>query len=1046
MANTKTYTGGSKSSSPWREIRIVLEETATNVTNNTSSISYEVWLDNGNTNFSQVRIGCKVVIDSVTVLDRAYSSSSQYSCGRNESVKIASGTTTVTHGTDGTKSIASGKISATCSSAGIVVSQTVTSNSAWALTNIARASSVSISTNTTVMGQARTITITKSNSTFRHKLYYKFASQSTYTAITSSYITATTQSFTPPTSLASLLTNAKSGTGTIMCETYTSSGTTAIGSSTCSFTATIPASPITLSGGTWIGDSLSITLGRASNNITHTLTYKFGTQTSATQIATGVGASTSWTPTSAQKTAMVQAVATDNASGSGTITCTTYNGTATVGTTTKTWTGKIPASTFTRSSASVTMGGSQTFTITRAGSNITHKLTYAFGSLTNKSIGTGIGTSKSWTVPTSLASQLSNASSGTCTVTLTTYNGTVTCGSTSTVTFTAVAPASTFTLSATSAAMGTGTLAITINRATTNMTHTVAYKFNSDSTYTNISTSAEDSASWSPAYTLASKIPSATSGTWNISVTTKIGSATVGSASVKNVTLTVPNNSTTQPTLASISYAPSPNNVAPSGNSNFNGMYIVGMTRVSATFTPTTKYSATIPPTGAVLSVGGATAASGTATSGTAKTLTASKAISSAGSLTAFVKVTDSRGYVKQSANTTITAYAYSEPTVVPRSGSKVICGRSTSSGTLSSSGTYLHIEAGRTITSLNSKNYGSLEYKLYNASGTLVKSEYILSATATETESVSFTSSTAIVPDLTSTYRVVLTAYDRFGNDTTYTIYIPTDSITMDFRPGGTGVGIGMFSQGSDQFDVGWDSWYHKSIRPYELVNYDNRGAGSTSRFVPVGCYSFSDLGIASDVGLSTFLETWLKKICEQYSGLTNDIFVGAATPNARGVIMCEIYNTSTLTDGLPEYSAGIFRALDSGGRIFTFGTNHYTFYYSVFIPTSEQVNSSVTYVDNTVVSSISSTLRRQGDVCTFDFSLVPTGTAGGSSYVQIGTIPSVYRPQNNVMITTPVFGATFYYAVIRVRSTGAVEIYKNNASTAGINGNMTWISAVFQ
>lgn len=1045
MANTKTYTGGSKSSSPWREIRIVLEETATNVTNNTSTIAYEVWLDNGNTYFNTIKIGCKVVIDSVTVLDRAYSSSSQYSCSKNSSVKIASGTTTVTHGTDGTKSIASGKISATCSSAGVVATQTVTSNSAWALTTIARASSVSISTNTTVMGQARTITITRASSSFTHTLTYTFGSASGTIATKTA---STSVSFTPPASLAAQLTNAKSGTGTITCTTY--NGDSSIGSSTCSFTATIPASSITLSGGTWIGDALTITLGRASSNITHTLTYKFGTQTSATQIATGVGASTSWTPTSAQKTAMVQAVATDNASGSGTITCTTYNGTATIGTTTKTWTGKIPASTFTRSSASVTMGGSQTFTITRAGSNITHKLTYAFGSLSNQSIGTGIGTSKSWTVPTSLASQLSNASSGTCTVTLTTYNGTVTCGSTSTVTFTAVAPASTFTLSATSVAMGTGTLTITINRATTNMTHTVAYKFNSDSSYTNISTTAGDSASWSPAYTLASKIPSATSGTWNISVTTKIGTATVGSASVKNVTLTVPNNSTTQPTLASISYAPSPNNVSPSGHSNFNGMYIVGMSKVSATFTPTTKYSATIPSTGAVLSVGGATAASGTATSGTAKTLTASKVISSAGSLTAFVKVTDSRGYVKQSANQTITAYAYSEPAVVPKSGaSKVVCGRSTQSGTLSSSGTFLHIEAGRTITSLNSKNYGSLEYKLYNSSGTLIKSEYILAATATATESVSFTSSSAIVSDLTSTYRVVLTAYDRFGNDTTYTINIPTDSITMDLRPGGTGVGIGMYSQGANRLDVGWESYFSHRILLDRISSLKTGSvSGVRSHVVVAEALNYQDVGLPVSQPGEVFAEAWLKTICEQYPDYQNTIFIGQAVTGSSAYIICFIYDTSITQNGIPQYSFGIYVPYTTPtaiGVMSKFGTAAYTYYFHNINRTATETGTMTYDNTQTIISEAqfgTCVLRRSGNVCSLRVSMTPT-SGSSTSFVNIGTIPTGFRPSEWYYWSFPGWNSPSTMYGIQIGTSGQFQLYKNNSSTTTIRATLTWITA---
>lgn len=85
-------------------------------------------------------------------------------------------------------------------------------------------------------------------------------------------------------------------------------------------------------------------------------------------------------------------------------------------------------STFNASASSVNIGDSVTFTITRASSAFTHKLTYKFGSATG-TIGSDIGTSKAWTVPTSLANQIPNATSGTCTITCTTYNGTTNIGS-----------------------------------------------------------------------------------------------------------------------------------------------------------------------------------------------------------------------------------------------------------------------------------------------------------------------------------------------------------------------------------------------------------------------------------------------------------------------------------------------------------------------------------------------------------------------------------------------------------------------------------------
>lgn len=92
------------------------------------------------------------------------------------------------------------------------------------------------------------------------------------------------------------------------------------------------------------------------------------------------------------------------------------------------------------SATSVNMGESITINMPRAASTFVHTLTYKFGSATG-TIGSSLGTSKAWTVPLSLASQIPNGTSGTCTITCQTYNGSTLVGS-KTVSFTAKVPSS----------------------------------------------------------------------------------------------------------------------------------------------------------------------------------------------------------------------------------------------------------------------------------------------------------------------------------------------------------------------------------------------------------------------------------------------------------------------------------------------------------------------------------------------------------------------------------------------------------------------------
>lgn len=92
------------------------------------------------------------------------------------------------------------------------------------------------------------------------------------------------------------------------------------------------------------------------------------------------------------------------------------------------------------SASSIDMGQSITVNMPRAAASFTHTLTYAFGD-TSGTIGSGLGTSKAWTVPLSLASQIPSGTSGTCTITCKTYSGNTLVG-TKAVSFTAKVPAS----------------------------------------------------------------------------------------------------------------------------------------------------------------------------------------------------------------------------------------------------------------------------------------------------------------------------------------------------------------------------------------------------------------------------------------------------------------------------------------------------------------------------------------------------------------------------------------------------------------------------
>ena len=93
------------------------------------------------------------------------------------------------------------------------------------------------------------------------------------------------------------------------------------------------------------------------------------------------------------------------------------------------------------SAANMTMGTAGKINISRASSSFTHTLTYSFGNSSGTIATKTTATSVSWTPPISLASQIPNATSGTCTIICTTYNGNTNIGS-KTCTFSLTVPTS----------------------------------------------------------------------------------------------------------------------------------------------------------------------------------------------------------------------------------------------------------------------------------------------------------------------------------------------------------------------------------------------------------------------------------------------------------------------------------------------------------------------------------------------------------------------------------------------------------------------------
>lgn len=216
---------------------------------------------------------------------------------------------------------------------GITISES--SSNKLELTDIPRASSVSVSSSSKKPGESQTITISRASSSFTDTVTWSCGSKSGTIATKSS---STSHSWTVP---MDLIKQSPNGNQTCTITTTTYNGNTVVGSKSTTFTVGYYSpSTISATSGTTIGSAVSITISRANSGFTHSLWWSFGADT-WNGIGSGIGTSTSFTPNTALFAAQIPSAT----SGTMTLICRTYYGSTQIGSdTTKAVTMNLPSS------------------------------------------------------------------------------------------------------------------------------------------------------------------------------------------------------------------------------------------------------------------------------------------------------------------------------------------------------------------------------------------------------------------------------------------------------------------------------------------------------------------------------------------------------------------------------------------------------------------------------------------------------------------------------------------------------------------------------
>lgn len=297
--------------------------------------------------------------------------------------------------------------------------------------------------------------------------------------------------------------------------------------------------------------------------------------------------------------------------------------------------------------------------------------------------------------------------------------------------------------------------------------------------------------------TIYKKLPSAKKGTLRFTFRTYSDSGyskQIGDAVYKQVELTIPNDSATQPSVTM--------GLAPVGSlpADFNGLYVQGKTKVKATLSAEGKYGANIKSYS--MKVDGTTYDSGDSYT--------SRYLSKYGEFTVNGYALDSRGYTGSTPKD-ITVIAYSKPKILD-----VEASRCDKDGNIVDDGTYLKIKAKRSYSPVKAdevqKNFCQIRYRYkaasaanYGSWSTILAGEN-LGSDQVETEALL---GGALAID--TTYHVQVQAVDTIGDHAETEITVPTD--TVHNHKTKNGWGFGKYCEGENLLDCAWDAHFRGEV-----------------------------------------------------------------------------------------------------------------------------------------------------------------------------------------------------------------------------------------
>ena len=539
------------------------------------------------------------------------------------------------------------------------------------------------------------------------------------------------------------------------------------------------------------------------------------------------------------------------------------------------WLATIPRA----SSISVTSGsgtkpgaGSINLSISRASSSFTHTVTWEFCGSTG-TVGTGIGTSCSFSVPLDFIEKMPSSDNGIRFVCKTYNNGTEIGSSSCAATIGHYLPSSISNYTSNIICNGTNTIDITISRGHSSFVHDVEWVFGS---HKYKKTNQGTSSSYAPPTSWLDVISSANSGIGSVVVTTYYKTTKIGSVTSPNFTLNVPDYT---PTLESITV----DKLQPDSMSTWD-IFVQNKSNAKFTFNnAASSYYATIKQYS--IEIDGVTLSSDT-------NIVQTKRLPTAGTIKYTAKIYDSRNrYVSLTGSIEVRAL------VIPKLVSEDI---SRYNGTAKDDdGEQLYFNV-------------SFSYESYNNLNSTINKIYIRPSVATNfTEYGTFQNGTTlIISDYTfsmiESYDIKIVVIDTLGNKLEHIFNLSVSYAIIDISNTGNGIGLLTMSKIEGSIELGGKLYAYEDIigetsikiqpdKNIKMPMFESSSIGNFMQSLTLA-NDYASWSTGKSIG-GTYIKLW-------QNGTVSSITVGNNSSNSKlmptnlqtGYVMT---NTSSRSDG---------------------------------------------------------------------------------------------------------------------------------------------------